>query len=340
MQSIFEGGSNDVIRFVASMVVVITVLIITVTIFLLVRQYLFRHNAAKNQRISQQYNDLLIDWLFSSEHDITSTCQKKTKKGKHHLFESVIALMQTFNGEFSDKLRSVFYDLNLEKYLRRKLRSRKWWVVAQGLRESRVMGYKNAIGFAENYINAPQLELRVEAQISIMSLKELDPFEFFGQLKRPFSSWARIILFQEINKWKQKPDATRWLKLSNPGVLVFALRTMALLHQKAGIEDIDPLINHSDPTVRSEIIRYAAVISDKDLWLRTAMRFKTETVAVRKQIGQTAAMMPDVPINLLINWFSWEKSTVAKLALARAMLIHGQAAGLNPEELEALDIVA
>jgi len=340
LHNIFDGTSGNAMIFVALMVVALMVVILAITMFLLVRQYFFRRRAARDIRMSQRYNDLLVDCLFSADKGMLESCKMKGKKGKPQLFKSMIYLMQNLDGELSGTLKSLFYDLGLEKYLLRKLRSKRWWRLTEGLRESRIMGFKKAIGFAEKHINSPHLELRVEAQISIIALKTLDPFEFLSRLKRPFSIWARINLYQEISRWQQKPDATKWLNVSNPGVLVFALRVMGLFNQKARAEDIEPLIEHPEPNVRAELIRYAAIAMDRELWLKTAMKFKTETVEVRQKIGQTCGMLPDIPVNLLINWFNWEKSTIVKIELARSILIHGQAAGLKPGELDALGVVA
>lgn len=339
-KEIFSDASSDLLTIVAVMAIILNVLIISITLFLLIRQYFFRRSAAKRMRVTQYYNDLLIDCLFSSDQSISDTCRLKGRNGKRFLYESVIYLTQNFSGEFSVKLKSFFYEMRLEKFLLRKLRSNKWWIIAQGLRESRIMGYSKAVKYADKYINAKHLELRVEAQISIIALKTKDPFEFLERLKKPFSIWARINLYQEIRSWKKKPDATGWLKVENPGVLVFALHVMTLLNQKTRIEDVEPLIRHPRSMVRAAVIWYAAMTMEKDLWIKSVMMFKTESVSVRKKIGQTCGMLPDIPISLLINWFNWEKSTIVKIELARAMLIHGQAAGINPDELGVLDSVA
>lgn len=340
LPNIFNGTSGDVMIFVALMIVALTVIILSITLFLLVRQYFFRRAAARNLRISQHYNDLLIDCLFSADKIMLESCKMKGKKGKPQLFKSMIYLMQNLDGELTGKLKSLFYDLGLEKYLLRKLQSKRWWIMTEGLRESRIIGYKEAIGFAEKHINSFHLELRVEAQISIIALKSLDPFDFLNRLKRPFSIWARINLYQEISRWQQKPDATKWLNASNPGVLVFAFRVMGIFNQKGNKDDIEPLIEHPDANVRAELIRYAAIAMDRDLWLKTAMKFKSESVQVRQKIGQTCGMFPDIPVSLLINWFNWEKATIVKIELARSMLIHGHTAGLRPGELDALRVVA
>jgi hypothetical protein len=340
LSNIFDRTSGEIVTFAASMVILLSILIFMITIFLLVRQYLFRSKASRQLRKSQHYNDLLLDCLFSDNQDITESCIIKGKKGKHLLFNSMIYLMQNFNGELSEKLRSLFFKLKLEKFLLKKLKSRNWWVVAGGLHESRIMGYQNALKYAEKHINSRKLELRVEAQISIIALKRLDPFEFLDRLKRPFSIWARINLYQEISQWNQKPDATTWLKSTNAGVLSFGLKVMGILNQQGTQTDLEPLINHGDDKIRAELINYAAILMDRDLWLKSAMKFKTETVVVRKKIGQTCGMLPDIPMSLLVNWFNWEKATIVKIELGRSMLIHGKAAGLKPGELNALRIVA
>ncbi len=340
LQNIINSTQGNLMMFLPLMVIVLTLLIFTVTIFLLIRQYFFRRKAAKHIKVSKYYNDLLIECLFSSDENITENCKLKSKNGKHLIFESVLFLMQNFNGEFSEKLKTLFYDLKLEKYLLKNLRSNKWWLVARGLRNSRIMGYTEAVVYAERHINSGHLELRVEAQISIISLKTHDPFYFLNRLIKPFSLWARINLYQEISKWEEKPDATKWLSSTNPGVLVFALRIMGILDQRSEKKDTEPLVNHDDSMVRAEIIRYAALIKDKDLWLKGALKFKTENTLVRKIIGQTGGMLEDIPEILLINWFNWEKSTIVKIELARSMLIHGQKTGLNRGELEALGVVA
>jgi hypothetical protein len=336
----FSNNPGDTLLFVATMVIVMIVLIFGVTILLLTRQYFYRLKEARNLRESQKFNDLLVDCLFSEDDNFFENCRIKGSGGGRILYQSVMFLMHNFNGEFSSKIRELFYQLNLDRYLEKDLKSRKWWRISQGLRDARTMEYRNAVDYAKKYINSSKLELRVEAQITLMALKINDPLEFLNQLKRPFSNWARIHLYQEISRWEQKPDATLWLKATNPGVLGFALRVMGLLNQKADRQQVIPLLFHERSDIRSEVVRYAAFTMDKELWMNSAMKYQLEVVSVRQRLGQTAGMMPDVPFSMLMNWFNWEKSTLVKIELARTLLIYGKDAGLDQGEINALGIVA
>jgi hypothetical protein len=337
---IVSKNPSDALLFVASMVIVMTMIIVFVTMFLLMRQYFYRLNEARKLRESQKYNELLVDCLFSEDDNFIENCQLNGRGGGRILFQSVMFLMHNFNGEFSAKIKELFYRLNLERYLEKDLKSRKWWKVSQGLRGSRTMEYPRAVEVAKKHINSSKLELRVEAQITLMALKVNDPFEFLNQLKRPFSNWARIHLYQEISRWEQKPDAASWLKSTNPGVLAFALRVMGLLNQKADPLEVEPLLFHENRGIREEVVRYAALILDKELWMKSAMKYKAEEMSVRQRLAQTAGMIADVPFSLLMNWFNWEKSTLVKIELARSLLIYGKDAGLSKGEINALGIVA
>lgn len=337
---IVSNNPSDTLLFVFSMVIVMAVVIMVVTIFLLLRQYFFRLNETRKLRKSQKYNDLLIDCLFSEDENFIENCQLRGSGGGRILFQSVMFLMYNFNGEFSAKIKELFYRLNLQRYLEKDLKSRKWWKISQGLRDARTMEYSGAVEVAKKFINSPRLELRVEAQITLMALKINDPFDFLNQLKRPFSNWARIHLYQEISRWEQKPDATSWLKATNPGVLAFALRVMGLLNQKADSRVVEALLNHENSGIREEGVRYAALIMDKELWMKAAMKYKAEEMVVRQRLGQTAGMIPDMPFSLLMNWFNWEKSTLVKIEIARSLLICGKDAGLSQGEINALGIVA
>ncbi len=340
IEIITSTNASDTLLFVASMVIVMTFVIVVVTMFLLMRQYFFRIQETRILRKSQKYNDLLIDCLFSEDQDVIENCKLKGNGGGRILYQSVLFLMHNLNGDFSGKIRKLFYQLDLDKYLRRDLKSRRWWRVTKGLRDARTMGYDGAVDVAKRFINSPKLELRVEAQITLMALKIHEPFEFLNQLNRPFSNWARIQLYQELSRWEQKPDATPWLQASNPGVLEFALRVMGLLNQKADRRDVVPLLSNEDLRLRAEVVRYAALVMDKDLWMNAAMKYKVEAGEVREKLAQTAGMLPGVPFILLMDWFNWEKSTVVKIELARTLLIYGKDVGLSQGEMNALGTVA
>lgn len=340
LKDLFEGPTSRVISIVVLMISILLVLVITMSFGLLIRQYFHRIRRSKKLRKSQKYQDLLIECLFHPEKSSLDDCIMKGEKGRHHLFSSVIYLMYNFTGEYAEKLKTLFYKAGLEKFLIKKLKSRSWWIIAQGLRESRQMEFKRAIPFAEKHINAKQLELRGEAQLAIISLKSKDPFEFLNQLKEPFSPWDRIHLFEEISQWEQKVDASLWLKTRHKGVLVFALRIMARWGQKGDPEITHPLLNHHDPRVRAELVWYAAFCLDTQLWKKAGENYKTEPTIVRKKLAQTCGMIPDVSFRTLINWFNFEKNTPVKIDLARAMLTHGESSKLKTTELEALSTVA
>ena len=338
--NIFEGPASRVIVLVALMIALLFFLVVTTSIVLLIRQYLHRVRKSRNARREQQYQNLLIDCMFYPDNATKKNCITKDRKGKKHLFESIIYLMHNFTGAYAEKLKGLFYEAGLEKYLLKKLRSSRWWIRAQGLRESRLMKFASAIAYAEKDINNKHLELRAEAQITIIALKTQDPFDFFKRLKKPFSRWDMIHLFEELNQWEHKPDASQWLKTSNPGVLLFALRIMALWGIKGSSELTWPLHQHPHPAVRAEIAWYSAHSLDSPLWLKVAQKYKTEHQKVRQKLAQTSGMIPDVPIKELIEWFNHETNTSVKIDLARAMLTHGQNNKLNANELDALATVA
>lgn len=340
LKNLFEGSTSQVISLVIWMIAILFVLVITTSTGLLIRQYLHRNRQARQLRKSQKYHDLLIDCLFIPEESARFDCIKEGRKGRKHLFNSVIYLMHSFTGEYAEKLKNLFYELGLERFLLKKLNSKNWWVIAQGLRESRLMEFPKAISFAEKHINAKQLELRGEAQIAIISLKAKDPFEFLNQLKEPFSPWDRIHLYEEMKQWEKKPDASLWLKTNNEGVLIFALRIIALWGQKGNQEITHPLLEHHNPKIRAEVVWYAAICLDTQLWKKASEKYERETFFVRQKLAQTSGMVPDVSFKILIRWFNYENSTPIKIHLARAMLTHGQSSGLKPGELEALSTVA
>ena len=340
LKNISEGPTSQVISLVIFMIGILLFLVITTSIGLLVRQYFHRSQMARQLRKSQKYQDILIDCLFFPGESAQSKCILKGKKGKKHIFTSVIYLMHNFTGEYAEKLKTLFYEAGLEIFLIKKLKSRNWWIVAQGLRESRLMGFEKAIPFAEKHINARNIELRGEAQIAIISLKSKNPFEFLNQLIEPFSPWDRIHLFEEISKWEGKLDASIWLKTRHEGVLIFALRIMARWGQKGDPKIVHPLLDHHDPMVRAELIWYAAFCLETRLWKKAAKNYETETTVVRQKLAQTCGMMPDVPLNMLVNWFNHENNTPIKIDLARAMLTHSQNSGLKNRDFDALATVA
>ncbi|PRZ01310.1 hypothetical protein [Marinilabilia salmonicolor] len=333
-------SAGDTLVLVALMVLVMIVLIVVVTLFLLLRQYFFRLQKARVLRKRQRFNDLLVDCLFSDSQGDLEICKLKGRSGGRILYQSMMFLMHNFSGELSGKIRELFYQLNLERYLERDLYSGKWWKISRGLRDSRTMLYDKSVEVARKHVDSPRLELRVEAQLTLMALKVNEPFEFLNRLKRPFSTWARIHLYHEMTRWEQKPDATSWLHNSNPGVMEFALRVMGLLNQKADVNEVAPLLRHKDSRLRAEVVRYAALVLEKGLWFNAARKFKAEDVKVRERLAQTAGMVPGVPFSLVMDWFNREKSTVVKIELARTLLVFGKTSGLSSEEMDALGKVA
>jgi HEAT repeat protein len=137
----------------------------------------------------------------------------------------------------------------------------------------------------------------MEAQIALVRLSDEDPFGFLFQLTRPFSLWEQITLHELIIQHDiPVPEFKKYLKASNPSVVMFALRMIREFKQKDAEDAVRDALEHASPEVRR-----LAVLVAGDLEMRSTLEvmkrmYKNQDYNTCLEIVKAMAKMPDVSL--------------------------------------------
>ena len=91
------------------------------------------------------------------------------------IIEEIIHLHENFTGETAERLEEIFMQLNFHLDSIQKLKNKRWYIVAKGMRELALMNVKEALPIVTEFLNNKNEILRMETRISIMKLSDQDP---------------------------------------------------------------------------------------------------------------------------------------------------------------------
>jgi HEAT repeat protein len=134
----------------------------------------------------------------------------------------------------------------------------------------------------------------MEAQISLVRLTDEDPFSFLLHLKKPFSLWEQITLHELIIQHDiPVPEFKKFLRATNPTVVMFALRMIREFRQKDSEDDVRETLEHPSPEVRQLAVQVAG-----DLEMRSTLEvmkrmYKSQDYYTCLEIIRAMAKMPD-----------------------------------------------
>ena len=156
------------------------------------------------------------------------------------------------------------------------------------------MGIKEGNDEMYRSLNSRNEILRMEAQIALVRLSEKDHFEFLSHLKRPFSLWEQITLHELIIQHDLPvPEFSKFLKASNPTVVMFALRMIREFKQKQAEDDVRETLEHPKQEVRRLAVEVAGDLEFRSTLEVMKRMYKTQDNNTCLEIIKAMAKMPD-----------------------------------------------
>jgi hypothetical protein len=278
---------------------IITIVISTVTmIILLIIILLNRTRMEREQKLRQflleKYQGLIVEYLYG---DVVSDQFLQIASDRFRrqvLIDQIIDVSINLKGDSEEKLNNLYTQLGLYQDSIRKAYSRKWHYKVKGFRELAFMNNRDANDEIFKALNSGNEILRMEAQIALVRLSGENPFMFLNQLKRPFSLWEQITLYELLIQHNLPvPDFMEWLDSPNPTVLMFALRMVREFKQQNAEGQVTKVLSH--PEVR---VKHLAIEVAGDLNMRSSLEimkkmYKNEDYNNCTEILRSMAKMPD-----------------------------------------------
>jgi hypothetical protein len=281
---------------ILSIVISICTMIILLIIILLNRTRMEKEEDLR-QYLAETYQGMIIDYLFTgASPDRFRTIASDTYR-RQALIDQMIDVSVNLKGDAEEKLEGLYLYLGLDRDSIRRANNLRWHKKIKGFRELAFMNIKDANNAIFKALNSKNEILRMEAQIALVRLSDEDPFGFLFQLTRPFSLWEQITLHELIIQHDiPVPEFKKYLRASNPTVVMFALRMIREFKQKDAEDDLREIMEHSSPEVRRLAVQVAG-----DLEMRSTLdvmkrMYKSQDYNSCLEIIRSMAKMPDVTL--------------------------------------------
>lgn len=271
----------------------IMTMIILLAVILLNRTRMEKEEDLK-QYLAETYQGMIIDYLFTgSSPDKFRSIASDTYR-RQSLIDQMIDVSVNLKGDAEEKLCSLYLYLGLDRDSIKRANDYRWHKKIKGFRELAFMNIKDANDAIYKALNSKNEILRMEAQIALVRLTDEDPFSFLMQLERPFSLWEQITLHELIIQHDLPvPEFSKFLKSSNPTVVMFALRMIREFKQRDAEDDVRETLDHYSPEVRKLAVEIAG-----DLEMRSTLEvmkrmYKSQDYNTCLEIIKAMAKMPD-----------------------------------------------
>jgi hypothetical protein len=278
---------------IITIVISVVTMIILLIVILLNRTRMEKEDDLR-QYLAETYQGMIIDYLFTgSSPDRFRQIASDTYR-RQALIDQMIDVSVNLKGDAEEKLCSLYLYLGLDRDSINRANNFRWHKKIKGFRELAFMNIKEANQVIYKALNSKNEILRMEAQIALVRLTDEDPFSFLFQLRRPFSLWEQITLHELIIQHDLPvPEFKKFLKASNPTVVMFALRMIREFKQKDAEEDIRETLEHPAPEVRKLAVQVAG-----DLEMRSTLEIMKRIYKVQEyntclEIIRAMAKMPD-----------------------------------------------
>lgn len=200
------------------------------------------------------FEDALNDTMILSAFDKTDL---DTSYNRLIILEEIIHLHENFTGETAERLEQIYSVLGFENDSLLKLNSKRWYIIAKGMKEMAIMNIKSGYPKISGFINSKNEILRMETRIALMKLSDTNPLAFLSKEKEHLSDWDSANIYNMLTKMPEqiRPDFSQWLNSTNKDVVVFCIQMIGRFHQSDSIKTLLVLLKSPDERIKLSVIR-------------------------------------------------------------------------------------
>lgn len=298
---------------------------IILLLIILFHRNLMEREARKRQYLKEKYQGLLMDFLFEEEE--TAEMPEKINAIAANRFNRVILMEEmrdltvNLSGDAADKMRRLYYKLNLNADSKAKAMSRKWHIKIKGFRELAFMNVKDANEEILRCLDSNNDILRMEAQLALVRLNDDDRFSFLDHLQRPFTKWEQMNVHEMIVSHNLEiPDFDRWLVSGNKTVVIFALKMIRVFKQKRSWEKISEQLDCDDHEIRKTAITVLGELRIKQSVSNLKKHYKYEVYENQLEILIALGKIADESvIGFLLKVIDKEDDVQLQIEAAKAL---------------------
>ena len=209
------------------------------------------------------------------------------KPSRRILSQILFDLQKDVGGETRERLYSLYTELELHHDAMAKLKSIRWYKVAQGILELSQMKVPDAHLLIRKFINDRRGIVRKQAELAIVGLLPNGIEYFLDTTKYTISEWQQLKLIETLENIPnyRPPQFNTWLVSSNRDVVLFALRLIKHYNQIGAEAAITKLIQHKD-----DQIKIAAVQCIVDFNYHQSLELLGKVFAISKEPVKVAIL--------------------------------------------------
>jgi hypothetical protein len=225
-------------------------------------------------KYQKEYEHYLVTYLYAGNAEENISSEQKLiinqlKKciadpfKRKIVVSTLLKLKNEISGELAESIEKLYFQTGLVNHALSKLRSKKWDVVANGIRELTQFHIKKVHNVVMTNINHPKREVRKEMQLYLVNLFYFEGLDFLNVLETPLSEWDQIQLLEVLQRFDNQkiPDIKPWLKSSNDSVVVFALKLAKIYNQFEAKGELINMLEHENKNIRIEVIQVLSHLS-------------------------------------------------------------------------------
>lgn len=279
---------------------IVSIIVSVVTMLMLLLAILLNRTRMEKeeklrQYLSEKYQTLIIDYLFGDTTPEKFFSIASNTYRRQVLIDQMIDVSINLKGDAEQKLRALYLDLGLDNDSIKRANDRRWHKKIKGFRELAFMNIKDANPAIIKALDSNNEILRMEAQIALVRLDEVDRFGFLSSLNRPFSLWEQITLHELIIQHDiPVPAFKKWLTSPNPTVVMFALRMIREFKQTDAEEEIRETLFYPSPEVRLLAVQVAGDLNMRSTLDIMKSMYKNQDYHTCLEIIKSMGKMPDI----------------------------------------------
>ncbi len=246
----------------------------------------------KQEELRRKYQKIFRVLLFeervsnSGITDYFDAADLSEKLNRENIMKEIIHLHENFTGETSDRLEEIFMRLNFHSDSIQKLKNKRWYIVAKGMRELALMNVKQALPIVSEFLNNKNEILRMESRIAIMKLSDQDPLSFLSRETTPLSGWDTANIYSMLSKMPEKliPDFSKWLNSPNKDVVLFSIQMIGTFRQQESVNTLLGLLKSENENIRLASINALRLLNAVAAERPMIEIYERENINVRTEI--------------------------------------------------------
>lgn len=261
-------NAPTIIQVVWISICIFFVSIVTLTIYLKFLRSKLRKDEKTVAQYKKEYESDLITYLYAGNEEEEISAEQQiiieklkscaTDKFKRRIIVStLLRLRNEISGEMAGSIQKLYFQSELIGYALTRLKSKKWYVAAKGIRELTQLQVKEVHDEIIRLVNHPKKEIRKEVQLYLVTLFHFEGLKFLDILQTQLSEWDQIQLLEVLQRFDEQeiPDINPWLKSLNNSVVVFALKLAKIYNQFEVKDAIMELLAHQQKEIRLDAIK-------------------------------------------------------------------------------------